>query len=259
MKKVRTTMMVLALLLLSPAVYAANVSVGIQDFQFVPPSITINAGDSVTWTNNAGMAHTTTSGGNCIADGIWDSDLIQPGQSFTRIFASPGTFPFHCKVDSHCVDYGMQGTVTVNAAAPMMPLPGTQLIVPPYGPIVAPVLNSDPALAMPVAAGSIAQGGGSFTLQVQTYQFPGPVDLYLAITAPALDPVNIYLLTPAGLQTVAAAGIVPWMTNVSGVNATPLGSIPVSLLPPATYNLFLAITPAGTLGTFDLWETSFTR
>jgi hypothetical protein len=153
----------------------------------------------------------------------------------------------------------MQGTITVNAAAPTMPLPGTQLIVPPYGPIVSSVLNSNPALAMPVAVGSIVQGGGSLTLQVQTFQFTGPVDAYLAISAPALDPVNIYLVTPTGLQTIAAAGLVPWMTNVLGVNATPFGSIPVSLLPPATYNLFLAITPTGSLGTFDFWETSFTR
>ena len=258
MKTLRTTILLLAVLLLSPAVHAANFAIGIQDFQFVPPSITINAGDSVTWMNNGSMSHTSTSGGSCVADGIWDSGFLSPGQSFTFTFASPGTFPFHCKVDSHCSLFGMQGTITVNAAAPMMQLPGTQLIVPPYGPIVSPILNSDPALAMPVAVGSIAQGG-SLTLQVQTFQFTGPVDAYLALSAPALDPVNIYLLTPTGLQTIAAAGLVPWMTNVPGVNATPFGSIPISLLPPGTYNLFLAITPAGTVATFDFWETSFAR
>lgn len=143
-------------------------------------------------------------------------------------------------------------------ADPLMQLPNTPVVVPPYNPVASPVLNADPAQAKPIAVGSIAQGGSTFTLQLQTVQFTGPADIYFAVSAPALDPVNIYLLTPAGLQTFASAGLVPWMKNVTGLSPGPFGAIPVASLPPATYNFFLAITPAATLSAFDLWQTSFT-
>ena len=37
---------------------------------------------------------------------------MQPGGSFSHTFNEPGTFSYHCKVDSHAA-MGMVGTVTV--------------------------------------------------------------------------------------------------------------------------------------------------
>ena len=70
---------------------------------FVPPTVTIKVGESVTWQNTSGMTHTTTSD-----QPGWSQTVIN-GQSFTRIFSTPGAFPYHCNVHPT-----MRGTVVVN-------------------------------------------------------------------------------------------------------------------------------------------------
>jgi plastocyanin len=96
-----------ALLVLAPTA-ALAASVSITDFQFTPATVTIHAGDSVTWTNNsaAGTPHTSTSD-----NGAWDSGTINPGSSFTHTFATAGTFTYHCNFHPQ-----MHGTVIVEAA-----------------------------------------------------------------------------------------------------------------------------------------------
>ena len=54
-------------------------------------TITISAGDSVTWTNQDAIAHTATAD-----DGLWDTGLLTQGQSKTITFTTPGTFSYHC-------------------------------------------------------------------------------------------------------------------------------------------------------------------
>jgi len=87
---------------------------------FSPPSISINLGQTVTWTYadpSVGRPHTVTSGacpgGTCVPDGEFDSgfaDLLDTtGEMFMHTFTVAGTFPYHCGV--HLED--MQGTVTV--------------------------------------------------------------------------------------------------------------------------------------------------
>ena len=78
-------------------------AVGIVDFEFQPATLTIEPGQTVTWVNCGDQAHTTTSDG-----GVWDSDLLFPGETFTRTFGAAGTFPYHCT--PHPV---MQGTIIV--------------------------------------------------------------------------------------------------------------------------------------------------
>jgi hypothetical protein len=149
------------------------------------------------------------------------------------------------------------GGVQAFAAGPTLPLPSSPLAVPPYGPIVSPVLNIDPTQAMPIAVGGVAAGGNTVTVRLQTFPFDGPVDVYFAFSAPAIDPVNIYLITPGGAAPLESAGLVPYMTTVLNLAAVPFGDIPVSSLPPGTYNLFLAIMPSGSLSAFDFWATAF--
>jgi YVTN family beta-propeller protein len=78
-------------------------SVSITKFAFSPPSITVAAGQPVTWTNADPVAHTTTSD-----DKLWDSGPIQPGTSFTTTLMQPGTYQFHCSIHPF-----MHGTVVV--------------------------------------------------------------------------------------------------------------------------------------------------
>lgn len=80
---------------------------------FQPASITINAGDQVTWSNTSSDTHTSTSGSGCAANGIWASGNLAPGATFSHTFNTPGTFPYFC--EPHC-GMGMTGTVTVVSA-----------------------------------------------------------------------------------------------------------------------------------------------
>ena len=103
---------VVYLIVLAATSYAATVPVDLRDSFFSPQTITINVGDTVTWTNRGVLAHTTTSGSDCRPDGKWDSLDLGLGQSFSHTFTQPGTFPYFCSI--HCA-FGMVGTVTVNA------------------------------------------------------------------------------------------------------------------------------------------------
>ena len=82
-------------------------NVSIVDFAFSPQVDTITAGDSIKWTNNGLASHSSTSN-----TAVWDSDTLQPGESFTRQFNTLGSFPYHCKVHTF-----MTGTIVVKPAA----------------------------------------------------------------------------------------------------------------------------------------------
>jgi plastocyanin len=66
-------------------------AVTIANFAFDPPTLSVAAGTTVTWTNNDTSPHTVTAD-----DGSFDSGNLNPGQSFTFTFAQGGTFAYHC-------------------------------------------------------------------------------------------------------------------------------------------------------------------
>ena len=128
MSKGRYTLAVLAAaamfaLVIGGPAQAASHSVSAVDFQFSPATLTINVGDSVTWTNNASQTpHTATADG-----GSFDSGNLDPGQSYTHTFSSAGTFAYHCQYHQ---SQGMVGTIVVQAGATepgstSSPLPNT--------------------------------------------------------------------------------------------------------------------------------------
>ena len=82
---------------------AAPGAVSIANFAFVPAKLVVAPGTSVTWRNDDGAPHAIA-----FADGAPPSDLLLPGQSFTRTFAAAGSIAYHCSVHPY-----MQGTVTV--------------------------------------------------------------------------------------------------------------------------------------------------
>lgn len=86
---------------------AQSASVVIQNFSFMPPSLTVPVGATVTWTNQDTAPHTSTSD-----TGVWESGALSTGQSFSFTFNQPGTFPYHCMIHP-----GMLGTVVVQTAA----------------------------------------------------------------------------------------------------------------------------------------------
>jgi plastocyanin len=109
-----------AVLAVSVSAAAANTSAQIVTCSsnpfgcFSPNPIRITAGSSVTWTNNTGPTHTSTSD-----TGAWDTGSIATGQtSRTITFNSPGTFTYHCSFHQ-----SMTGRVIVSAAATAPPAP----------------------------------------------------------------------------------------------------------------------------------------
>jgi plastocyanin len=72
---------------------ATGSTVKIVDFAFRPGTLTIAKGTRVKWTNKGAVTHTSTSN-----KGVWDSGLIAPGDSFSRVFKKAGTFKYHCTI-----------------------------------------------------------------------------------------------------------------------------------------------------------------
>jgi plastocyanin len=81
-------------------------SVTIEDFDFDPPDVAIQPGDTVMWVNRGNTPHTVTSD-----DGLFDSEVLNPGESFMFTFPEAGTFSYHCEIHPF-----MTGSVTVGAA-----------------------------------------------------------------------------------------------------------------------------------------------
>lgn len=104
-------LIVLGCLLLNiPIAYAANYEVSMIENVFVPETLSIVTGDTVMWINNGSINHTSTSGTNCSADGLWNSGLIAPGNSFSFAFDSAADYPYFCI--PHC-NLGMIGLISV--------------------------------------------------------------------------------------------------------------------------------------------------
>ena len=73
------------------AMAAASTGVTISDFQFAPASVTVNVGDTVTWTNDGPTPHSATSSG-----GSFDTGIMDEGQSGSHTFTEAGTFAYIC-------------------------------------------------------------------------------------------------------------------------------------------------------------------
>ncbi|TMK88458.1 MAG: hypothetical protein E6G57_06805, partial [Actinobacteria bacterium] len=71
-----------------PAARAADSSVSIQNFSFQPQSVTINVGETVTWTmRDVNTQHTVTAD-----DNSFNSGNLSTGQSFPHMFGQAGSF-----------------------------------------------------------------------------------------------------------------------------------------------------------------------
>ena len=80
---------------------------------FIPSTVTIHPGGTVTWENTDNAAHTATSGSPTDGpDGVWDSSLMMVGGSYSATLDDEGTYPYFCMVHPW-----MQGTVIVAAEA----------------------------------------------------------------------------------------------------------------------------------------------
>ncbi|HSH77566.1 MAG TPA: plastocyanin/azurin family copper-binding protein [Herpetosiphonaceae bacterium] len=113
----------------------------IYDFNFSPAWILIPPGTTVTWTHHGSSSHTTT------ADrGEWDSGSLQPGQSYSVRFDTPGTYDYLSAPHPF-----MRGKVIVDVRAPKP----VEAALPSHG-IAAPALPAPGNLGHPLTPGEAA-------------------------------------------------------------------------------------------------------
>lgn len=68
-----------------------GLNVRIENFAFMPKSMTIGKGTKVTWTNYDDSTHTVTGDG-------WDSGNLQEGDTYSKTFNELGTFNYDCSI-----------------------------------------------------------------------------------------------------------------------------------------------------------------
>ena len=78
---------------------AGSSTPGCEPDCFIPATITINPGESVTFANNDSAAHTSTAGTPADGpSGAWDSSIVMMGSAYTTPGLSEGTYPYFCMV-----------------------------------------------------------------------------------------------------------------------------------------------------------------
>ncbi|GEM_PF-3152455 len=98
---------------LAPSARAATINVSMDGNEFFPGDITIDVGDTVTWTNNDLVLHSATDDG-----GLWDTGSVSPGNSASITFTEGATYSYHCEFHAF-----MTGTITVGTPIPELSSP----------------------------------------------------------------------------------------------------------------------------------------
>jgi amicyanin len=73
------------------AAAAGAAMVRIANLSFTTKELQVHVGTRVRWVNQDQLQHSVTAD-----DGSFDSGLIEPGQSYERVFAQPGSYAYHC-------------------------------------------------------------------------------------------------------------------------------------------------------------------
>jgi plastocyanin len=92
-----------ALLAATASASAATIKVTIKGFKFSPAAVTAHVGDTIEWTNDDPMAHTSTA-----KSGEWDLPVAM-GKSASVVLKNKGAFDYFCKIHP-----SMTGKVTVD-------------------------------------------------------------------------------------------------------------------------------------------------
>jgi plastocyanin len=72
---------------------ATGTAVSISNYAFVPDTLHVTAGQTVTWTNADAVAHTVTA-----TNAAWNSGNVAPGATYQYTFPTAGTFTYHCTI-----------------------------------------------------------------------------------------------------------------------------------------------------------------
>lgn len=90
-----------------------GLTVTMGNFKFQPATMTIQAGQTVTWKNTDTIDHTVTSGTPSAPTGLFDMTL-HPNDTFQFTFQQAGAFQYFCRFHA---SMGMTGTVQVGSGS----------------------------------------------------------------------------------------------------------------------------------------------
>lgn len=79
------------------------------DSCYLPPQITIDVGQTITWINEDRAFHTVTAGYYDVPEDDFDSGHMRPDERFHHTFEQAGMFHYYCRLHPW-----MEGTVIVN-------------------------------------------------------------------------------------------------------------------------------------------------
>lgn len=109
MRKLILLPLLAAFLLVAPSAFAATKTVSITNSAFVPNAITIEEGDSITWTNSDSRNRQPVS-----QDAAFASPILKPGEMYTFKFTKDGKYTV-----TDALVRNQRGTVTVTKPAPV--------------------------------------------------------------------------------------------------------------------------------------------
>lgn len=92
-----------------------DLTVEIEDFAFVPSTLSVPVGATVTWSNKDGASHTVTADA-----GAFGSSALAKDGEFTHTFAANATLAYHCEIHPN-----MKGTIVVGSGVAPTPTPTT--------------------------------------------------------------------------------------------------------------------------------------
>ncbi|NPA25018.1 MAG: VCBS repeat-containing protein, partial [Deltaproteobacteria bacterium] len=121
------------------------------------------------------------------------------------------------------------------------------------------VRSDDPAACQPLGY-EIADNQLNLLLDLPA--FADPVDIYVTLYAPEIDPNRFYYVTPDGTTEPLTTHLLPWATFTSGdLNETLISGIPINTLPFGHYYFYLLVAPANQspLNRYYLWSTVYKK
>jgi plastocyanin len=162
----------LLFLALASRASAATFMIDMANTRFLPDTLTINAGDTVTWTNRDSAMHNVV-----FLTGLGQTENFGLGQSSSLRFITVGTYKYMCALHGQ----SMSGSITVNPANGAIPavVGAAPTFVPPTPtPIPSPgvvVRGADEAPVLPVDTTSTSVDAG----RVAVFAGIGALGVYL--------------------------------------------------------------------------------
>ncbi len=198
----------------APPAGGAARTITTPNLTFAPASLTIDAGDVVTWQFSEARHNVTFLAGAPTGGSIPDQ---APGNAVSRTFPTPGTFAYECTIHT-----GMNGTVIVRGATPPV---FTTLFVSPATPSV-----------------SI---GGTVQLLVEARDQNGTAMSGLPAATFTSSATSVATVTAAGLATGVAAGTATVTASLTagGVTRTATAVVTVQAPPPPGGGTATVTTP----------------